>query len=119
MRADEERLLAEIQQAAIEWARYAVAKYMIDKAREKFEREQQPRVIRDAGAFFKKITGSRYTELLAPIQEETIEVISSKKERKKPEELSRGTAEQLYLAIRFGYIRNRAKSSEALPVDHG
>jgi uncharacterized protein YhaN len=116
LRADEERLLAEVQQDALEWARYAMAKYLINRAREKFERQQQPKVIRDAGAFFRKITGSRYTELFAPIGGETIEVITSKKERKDPEVLSRGTAEQLYLAIRFGYIRNRTESSEALPV---
>jgi uncharacterized protein YhaN len=116
LRADEERLLAEIQGAAFDWARYAMARYLIDKAREKFEREQQPKVIRDAGVFFQKITKSHYTELFAPIGEDTIEVITSKKERKKTEELSRGTAEQLYLAVRFGYIRSRAENSDPLPV---
>jgi uncharacterized protein YhaN len=116
LRADEERLLAEVQQDALEWARYAMARYLIDRARETFEKEQQPKVIRDAGGFFQRITGSRYTELFAPIGAETIEVITSKKERKNPELLSRGTAEQLYLAIRFGYIRNRTGSGEALPV---
>lgn len=116
LRFDEERVLAEMQELASDWARYAMARYLIERAREKFEKEQQPRVIRDAGIFFRKITHSRYPELFAPIGEDTVEVITSRKERIKPEDLSRGTAEQLYMALRFGYIRNRAETSEPLPV---
>jgi uncharacterized protein YhaN len=36
--------------------------------------------------------------------------------RKEPDSLSRGTAEQLYLAIRFGYISNFAAGGEPLPI---
>ena len=116
LRANEERLLAGIQQDVLDWACYAMAKYLIEKARERFEKEQQPRVIRSAGLFFKKITNSLYTELFAPIGKDTVEVITSGKIKRKPEQLSRGAAEQLYLAIRFGYIRNRTEKSESLPV---
>ena len=116
LRADEERLLAGIQHDAFDWACYAMAKHLIEKARERFEKEQQPRVIRSAGLFFKKITDSLYTELFAPIGKNTVEVITSRKVKRKPEQLSRGAAEQLYLAIRFGYILNRTEKSESLPV---
>ncbi|MFC1857639.1 ATP-binding protein, partial [Thermodesulfobacteriota bacterium] len=116
LRAQEEHKLAEIQQDAFDWSRYAMAKYLLDKAKETFEKEQQPQVMRDAGSFFRKITASSYNELVAPIGEDTIEVITSKKERKKVDMLSRGTAEQLYLSLRFGYIRNRSKGNEPLPV---
>ncbi|MCJ7679489.1 MAG: hypothetical protein MUP70_02080, partial [Candidatus Aminicenantes bacterium] len=116
LRAEEEHILTEIQQAAFNWSRFAVAKYLIDKAKDKFEKEQQPQIIRDSGHFFQKITNSGYTEMLAPIGEDTFEVVTSRKVRKKPEDLSRGTAEQLYLAIRFGYIKNHAESSDPLPV---
>ena len=36
--------------------------------------------------------------------------------RKVQKELSRGTAEQLYLALRFGYIKNLASKGRAYPV---
>jgi len=116
LRAEEEGLLAEIQNAAFEWRRYAVAGWLLQKACERFEKEQQPGVIRDAGAFFKRITAERYSEVLAPIGEDTIEVAMPTGKRKKPEELSRGTAEQLYLALRFGYISHRTKEAEPLPI---
>ena len=46
----------------------------------------------------------------------TIEVVTDRGEIKRPEILSRGTAEQLYLAIRFAYITNYSAHSESLPV---
>lgn len=116
LRTEEERIRAETKEHAFDWSKYTLAKLLIDKARERFEKEQQPKVIRDAGSLFEKITESSYTDLFAPIGENSIEAINYRKERKKPEELSRGTAEQLYLSIRFGYIRNRAEAAEPLPV---
>ena len=116
LRADEERVREEIRGLAFDWSRYAMAAFLMEKAKEKFEKEQQPRVIQDASVFFRTITDGGYHKLMAPIGKNTIEVITSRNERKKPEELSRGTVEQLYLSIRFGYIRNRSQNSESLPV---
>ena len=116
LRADEERLLEEIRELALEWSQYAMAGFLIEKTKARFEKEQQPKVIQDATVFFRQITHSRYAQLLAPIGGDTIEVVTTRNERRKPEELSRGTMEQLYLSLRFGYIRNRAQNSESLPV---
>jgi uncharacterized protein YhaN len=116
LRADEGRLVEQIRSAALEWARFATARHLIDRAREQYEREQQPKVIRDAQAFFGDITDGRYAELIAPVGRDIPEVITPDGVRKTPGQLSRGAAEQLYLAIRFGYIRNRAEGGEPLPV---
>ena len=116
LRADEERLKAEIRGEALEWARYAVARHLLERARAKYEKEQQPKVIQDAGRFFAAITGGRYCEVVAPIGQDTIEAVAPDGERKRPEQLSRGSAEQLYLAVRFGYIRHHASSGEPLPI---
>jgi uncharacterized protein YhaN len=86
------------------------------QARKKFEEEQQPKVVRDAAEFFAAMTRGRYTKIIAPVGADTIEVLTAAGERRKPEELSRGTTEQLYLALRFGYIRLRAADHERLPV---
>jgi uncharacterized protein YhaN len=116
LRLDEERLLAELREAALSWAKLAMAQHLIRKAKQIYEKQQQPRVVREAEGFFRRITGGRYTQLLAPIGEESIEVVDAGRNRRKPDELSRGTAEQLYLALRFGYIRSRAENAESLPV---
>lgn|GEM_PF-1335644 len=116
LRTEEEGLLEEIRILSRDWAFYAVAKYLLGEARRQFELEQQPRVIHDAGSFFQSITGGQYEKIIAPIGENTIDVITRDGRRKQPEELSRGTAEQLYLAIRFGYISNFTVNGEKLPV---
>ena len=116
LRAAEERALTEIRQDAHKWSVYSLAKYFMDQAREKFEKEQQPKVIREASGFFKKITRGRYESLRAPMGEDAIEAVTPEQKRKTPGELSRGTAEQLYLSLRFGYIRNYASTNEPLPV---
>jgi uncharacterized protein YhaN len=116
LRQEEEALRAEVRNAALEWSRYSLTRYLFARAKAEFEERQQPKVVREAADFFRRITAGRYRELVAPIGEETIEVVGADGSRKQPEDLSRGTAEQLYLALRFGYIRSRAELSELLPV---
>jgi uncharacterized protein YhaN len=116
LRGEEARLLAELQALVFDWSRYALAGYLLDEARESFETAHQPHVIRDAGRFFEKFTGGRYTRLMAPLGEKTLLAVTADNRSVNPEVLSRGTAEQLYLAVRFGFIRHRATSGEPLPV---
>ncbi|MFH0980078.1 MAG: hypothetical protein V2A79_00880 [Planctomycetota bacterium] len=116
LRADEERVRAEILPLALQWTRLAIAKRLLLHARKKFEEEQQPKVVRDAAEFFAAMTCGRFAKVIAPVGADTIEVVTAGGERRKPEELSRGTAEQLYLALRFGYIRLRAADHERPPV---
>ncbi len=117
LRSEQEVLLAEIRQAAAEWRRYATARFLLDKAREKFEREQQPGVIRDASAFLEKFTCGRYAQVFKPLDSnQSPHVVTPDEQRKEARYLSRGTAEQLYLALRFGYIRHRSRDAEPLPV---
>ena len=116
LRTQEEALLAEIREQAGKWARHAVALYLLREARDRFERDQQPSVIREASAYFSRMTGGRYERLMIPLGKDTIEAVAADGTRKKLEELSRGTAEQVYLAVRFGYIEHRASEHEHMPV---
>jgi len=53
---------------------------------------------------------------VAPLGENRIEVVCRDNSRKEIGELSRGTAEQLYISIRFGFIQEFSKKSESLPI---
>ncbi|MDX9785541.1 MAG: AAA family ATPase [Desulfobacterales bacterium] len=116
LRAEEARLLADIQAHAFDWCRYALAGHLLERAQARYETENQPRVLQDAASFFQSFTRGRYVRLVAPMGEETIQAVTATHRSLRPEALSRGTAEQLYLAIRFGFIRHRARHSEPLPV---
>ncbi len=116
LRAAEERLLQQIRVASREWGKYAVAQYLLDEAKRRFEADKQPAVIRDAARHFRTITSDRYENVIAPIGESKIEIVTASGERKPAELLSRGALEQLYLAIRFGYIANSKTGGETLPL---
>lgn len=106
------RLLEQVS----EWSKYAMALHLLDEARHRFELEKQPRILQDAGRFFSIITNGRYDKVIASSDGGELEVIDRAGRRKSASWLSRGTAEQLYLALRFGYILNYGLKGEPLPV---
>ncbi len=116
LRFQEASQLAELREIANRWARAALAEALLQEARSRFEKNRQPDVIRDASGFFRTLTNGRYQDIMAPVGEESIEVIDAHGRRRPPDALSRGTAEQLYLALRFGYITHYARHRQSLPV---
>ena len=109
-------LQEQLLEHAGEWSRLTLAEALLERTQKKFERERQPSVIRHAQASFSGITGGRYQRLYVPIGEQTIAVTADDGGDKQPAELSRGTREQLYLALRFGLIREFGEHAERLPV---
>ena len=116
LRAELERLRTELREHALDWARWTLAGRMLESAQQKFEQEHQPAVITTASRFFHTITDGRYHEIRAPLGQDKIEVVASTGETKSPEQLSRGTSEQLYLALRFGYVQQHARGRDPLPI---
>lgn len=116
LRLEQEGLLESIRDQAHIWRRDAIALLLLEQARKKFEEEKQPSVLKHANRIFQAITQNRYNRLTAPIGEDSFSVHTSDGARREPAMLSRGTAEQLYLALRFGFIRQRAEQLEPLPV---
>ncbi|HET8776427.1 MAG TPA: AAA family ATPase [Candidatus Limnocylindria bacterium] len=101
---------------AREWAVKALALRLLEETRARYERERQPDVVRAAESHFERITGGRYSRIITAPGEATVRIESEGGTAKVTEELSRGTAEQLYLALRFGLIEEFARHAEPLPV---
>ena len=99
-----------------EWAVLVLAQEILNKAIEVYEKERQPAVIIEAQSFFSKITNGRYTRIYSPLNSSEIFVEDQNGKQKNILQLSRGTAEQLYLALRFGFIKEFGKHSELLPI---
>ncbi|MDI6867878.1 AAA family ATPase [Methanoculleus sp.] len=112
----EAALKEDLSRVSREWSVYTVASSLLGMAVETFERERQPEILMEAQSFFTAITGGRYTRVVKPFDGSDPYVEEATGARKKIDELSRGTAEQLYLALRFGYIRDYATSSIPVPV---
>ena len=98
------------------WVSYRSALVLIDEAKKRYEKNRQPGVIRAAENLFTKITNGTYSRIIKPIDSEDILVEDAQHKRKGVQEMSRGTLEQLYLAMRFGLIDEYESRSEPLPA---
>jgi uncharacterized protein YhaN len=105
-----------LQVEAEKWAVLTISRTLLAETRLKYERERQPAVIQEAQRFFSAITSGRYERILSLPGENRIAVEDRTGTRKDSSELSRGTVEQLYLALRFGLVREFGRRSEPMPV---
>jgi uncharacterized protein YhaN len=62
------------------------------------------------------MTEGRYIRVIAPLDGAEIQVERADGVRLSPQSLSRGAAEQLYLAMRLALVRQYASHMDALPV---
>ena len=116
LRLDRERLIERARGDAREWAKHQIADWLLRRTREKFEAERQPDVLRHAQEFMAAASGGRYRQVQAPLGEQRINLVGADGAAKAPGRLSRGTREQLYLALRFGLVRELGMRTEPLPV---
>ena len=116
LRMEKEVLKEDLHKKSRDWASYVLAQEVLKKAIEVYEKESQPAVIVEAQSFFSSITDGRYKRIYSPVSSSDIFVEDSDGRQKETFQLSKGTAEQLYLALRFGFIKELGKHSESLPI---
>jgi uncharacterized protein YhaN len=112
----EQTLAARLQDAARRWTVTTLANHFLEQARGRFEAEYQPQVLRRASHYFDLLTGGRYPQVMAPLEGESFLVINRQGSHVPPERLSRGTREQLYLALRFALIQEYSQEGRSLPL---
>ncbi len=101
--------------AARDWTRSQIALAMLKKTVARYEKERQPQVIKYASGYFSDITGGRYT-VSRSIDGNELQVSDVQGNIKQVDELSRGTREELYFAMRLGLIGEYEDNSESMPV---
>lgn len=99
-----------------DWARSQIASVILDSAISKYESTRQPQVIKAAERSFSYISGGKYPSIVKRLNGEELEIRDEQSRSKKIAELSRGTREQLYLAMRLGLIEEYEKRSESMPI---
>ncbi|MCP3966971.1 MAG: AAA family ATPase [Lentisphaerae bacterium] len=116
LRNERERVIQQVRDAAGEWAVYVTANTILNKSIARYEREKQPEVLRQASEIFKNFTSGRYIGISKPLESDELQILTSNKTMMNVTQLSRGTREQLYLAMRLGLIEQYEQQTEALPV---
>jgi len=114
--AEIETLKQRLQDAWREWLTSRIALWGINSAVSRYEEERQPEVIRAAQDAFCAITGGRYVKLIKSMDDNSLHVRDHEGFDRTVEQLSRGTREQLYLALRLGLIEQYEQNAEPLPV---
>lgn len=90
----------EFRGEARNWAVYRTAEHLLKRAKKTYRSQRMPAVISKASEVFMLLTDGRYSAVFAPENEGFI-VQRTDGARFSPQQLSRGTGEQLYLALRL------------------
>lgn len=99
---------ATIRQQVDQYAVASFASLLMKKARDVYEHERQPGVLLRASDYFAKMTNGAFTHVKAPFGEQHLVAIRANGESLDTSQLSRGTAEQLYLSMRFALAQEYA-----------
>lgn len=115
-RQKEAMLEESARRLASEWSRLALAEGLLREARNIFEKERQPEIVRSASEIFATITDGRWAGMSLNLEDSSLLMLPQHGEPAAPAALSRGAQEQAYLALRLAYIKKHAESAEPLPL---
>ena len=93
------------------------ARKLLERSVEQCERKHQPELLKQASRCFKAFTQNAYTLIYKQLSSNTLRVSNNETGADKGiGELSRGTREQLFLALRLALISSFESNGESLPV---
>ncbi len=99
-----------------EWRRARLAQALLASTLDQYVEEHQPRVLAQASRLFAAVTGGRYERVVRQSSGSELTTVQRDGAAKPTIDLSRGTAEQLYLCLRLSLAAEFAKRGAALPL---
>ncbi len=113
-----EAAAARYRSAIRPWARLKLARALLQESLNRFRERAQAPMVTAASAYFSLITGGVYERLVTDETEEqpVLCALRSGGSRVKVEEMSEGTADQLYLALRLAALEVRRASHPQMPL---
>jgi uncharacterized protein YhaN len=112
-------LEAQIQELAERYARARLAQRVLRDAIARYRSAHEGPLLARANALFPALTCERYAHLETDIDERDEDVliaVTADGSRRRVQELSDGTREQLFLALRLAAIERHVATAEAVPV---
>ncbi|MBX5482390.1 MAG: AAA family ATPase [Myxococcaceae bacterium] len=119
--AELQSALAQLHEHAAEWLRLKYAESLLRRAMERYREEHQNPVLRRAGELFARLTLGRYPAIGISAEEEepvlqAVRVVYGRKEYVGTDQMSDGTRDQLFLALRIAVIEQELAAREPLPL---
>ncbi|WP_110929004.1 AAA family ATPase [Bacillus massiliglaciei] len=92
---------ASFNEESKEWAVFALAKEMLERTLEQFKKERLPNVIKKATEYFSMLTEGEYIKIVFNQETEALQAVRKDRQLFDASEVSRGTAEQIYVSLRL------------------
>lgn len=105
-----------LRRAIERWQVLGVTHTILEKLRRAYEKERQPETLRQASIYFERLTGGRYSRVWTPLGEPVLRVDDGQGHALPVDVLSRGTREQLFLALRLALLKSYAARGIELPL---
>ena len=111
----------QIEETLQKWEHLTVAQRLLEAVRKKYEAERQPETLREASRYFERLTEGKYKRVWTPLEAGVLFVDTAGGENKpgetlKVEVLSRGTREQLFLALRLALVDLYSRRGKVMPL---
>lgn len=116
LKYEQARVRESIRQTVNDWLGVQLAGRGFDAVRERFERSQQPRVLSAASEYFQRLTRGQYRNLWTPLGRRVLCVDDEQGNTRQIEQLSGGTREQLFLAVRLAAVDHFREQGVELPM---
>ena len=116
LRFDREQVLHALEQSAEKWCATRLAGHVIERLQHEIETQRQPQLLQDASNLLFRLTCGNYRRIWTPLGEKSLVVDDDQGLSFRVEQLSSGTREQVFLAVRLAMIREFAEAGTELPM---
>ncbi|QDT30142.1 chromosome segregation protein [Gimesia panareensis] len=116
LRFRREQIQEQIRQAGAQWFSTELSAVGIAELRSEFERTSQPETLAIASDYLRQLTNEKYTNIWTPLGEQFPKIDDDEGHTLTVDELSSGTREQLFLAIRLAMVERFRNQGVQLPM---
>ena len=105
-----------ISKSVHDWQVKAVSCRILEDIRKAYERERQPQALAETSDYFRRLTSGRYQRVWTPLGEDTLKIDDADSNTLDVGWLSRGTREQLFIALRLALSAQYSRRGADLPL---
>lgn len=116
LRFEREQILEQIKKASKNWFENQLSKTGLNQLRSEYERTCQPETLAIASEYLCQLTNGKYTNIWTPLGEQFPKIDDQQGHTLSVSELSSGTREQLFLAIRLAMVERFRQNGVELPI---
>jgi uncharacterized protein YhaN len=114
--AELEVIKTELEEQIDRYVLVHLAERVLDRVTDRYARENQPAILQYTSELLARITAGRHLRVVVQPETRSLAVVDHSGQLRLPADLSSGTREQLFLALRLAYILDYCDRSEPLPV---